>query len=258
MDLQQINSPEDVKRLTPREVQALLPLLRQRITQVVSQNGGHLASNLGVVELSVALHRVFDAPEDKIIFDVGHQCYAHKLLTGRGERFETLRTFCGISGFPKCEESEYDAYETGHASTALSAALGMARARDLQGGKGHVIAVVGDGAFTGGMCYEALNDAGSDKTRLIAILNDNQMSISPNVGALSGYLNYMRTSKGWLDAKKAIALFLRKVPLAGEWLYGAMQGLKNHIRNIFIQDTFFSAMGFRYIGPIDGQDEPLL
>ncbi len=258
MDLNQINSPEDVKRLTPKEVQALLSQLRGRITQVVSQNGGHLASNLGVVELTVALHRVFDAPRDQIVFDVGHQCYAHKLLTGRGERFETLRTFCGLSGFPKCEESEYDAYETGHASTALSAALGLCRARDLQGGQQHVIAVVGDGAFTGGMCYEALNDAGSNKTRLIAILNDNQMSISPNVGALSGYLNYLRTSKGWLDAKHAISVFLRKVPLVGGGLHRGMQRIKNNLRNVFVRDTFFSAMGFRYVGPIDGQDEPLL
>lgn len=258
MDLHRINSPEDVKRLTPEEVQALLPLLRTRITEVVSHNGGHLASNLGVVELTVALHRVFDAPRDQIVFDVGHQCYAHKILTGRGERFDTLRTFCGISGFPKCEESEYDAYETGHASTALSAALGLCRARDLQGGQYHVVAVVGDGAFTGGMCYEALNDAGSNKTRMIAILNDNQMSISPNVGALSGYLNYLRTSKGWLDAKKAIAQFLRKTPLVGESLYKGVQRLKNHVRNVFVRDTFFAAMGFRYLGPIDGQDEPLL
>ena len=258
MDLSSIQSPQDVKRLTPQEVQALLPQIRQRITEVVAQNGGHLASNLGVVELTVALHRVFDAPEDKFVFDVGHQSYAHKLLTGRGDRFETLRTFCGLSGFPKCDESEYDSYETGHASTALSAALGMARARDLLAGKEHVIAVVGDGAFTGGMCYEALNDAGSNKTRLILILNDNQMSIAPNVGALSNYLTYMRTSKGWLDIKKALSNFLLRVPLVGKALHRGMQRVKNNIRNIFIRDTFFGAMGFRYLGPIDGQDEPLL
>ena len=255
MELTECFSPEQLKRLSPQEVEQLLPKLRERITEVVARNGGHLASNLGVVELTVALHRVFDAPKDKIIFDVGHQCYTHKILTERGESFDTLRAFNGISGFPKCSESAYDAYGTGHASTALSAALGMARARDLKGGDEHIIAVVGDGAFTGGMCYEALNDAGSNKTPLIIILNDNQMSINKNVGALSNYLTYMRTSKGWLDAKKAISAYLRKTPLAGEALYGFIQRFKNHIRNVFVRDTFFSAMGFRYLGPIDGQDE---
>ncbi len=255
MDLTERISPEQLKRLSVREVEELLPRLRERITEVVACNGGHLASNLGVVELTVALHRVFDAPKDKIIFDVGHQCYTHKILTGRGESFDTLRTFGGISGFPKCSESDYDAFGTGHASTALSAALGMARARDLKGGDEHIIAVVGDGAFTGGMCYEALNDAGSNKTPLIVILNDNQMSINQNVGALSNYLTFMRTSKGWQEAKKAISASLRKTPLVGETLYRFTQRFKNHIRNVFVRDTFFSAMGFRYLGPIDGQDE---
>lgn len=251
-------TPDRLKSMTAEEVEALLPGIRRRITEVVSRNGGHLASNLGVVELTVALHRVFDVPRDKIIFDVGHQCYTHKILTGRDEQMDTLRTFGGVSGFPKHGESVCDAYETGHASTALSAAVGMARARDLSGGGEHIVAVVGDGAFTGGMCYEALNDAGSRPTRLIAILNDNQMSIAHNVGALSNYLSYMRVSKGWLDAKKAVTEFLRRVPLVGGGLYAGAQKIKNHIRDIFVHDGFFDALGFRYIGPVDGQDERLL
>ena len=258
MKLSDIRSPEDVKRIPQKEVNDLVIELRERITEVVSQNGGHLASNLGVTELTVALHRVFDVPKDKLIWDVGHQCYAHKLLTGRNERFDTLRTFGGLSGFPKCAESPYDLYETGHASTALSSAVGFARARDLKGEKHHVVAVVGDGAFTGGMCYEALNDAGSSKTRLIVVLNDNQMSISRNVGALSEYLSFLRTSKGWLDAKKAITRMLKRIPVGGEQLTKWARGMKNHVRNIFVHDSFFLAMGFKYLGPIDGQDEEMI
>ena len=193
-------SPEKLKQCTPREIDELIPQLREQIIDAVSRTGGHLASNLGVVELTVAMHRVFSSPEDKFIFDVGHQCYAHKILTGRGGRMDVLRQYQGISGFPKREESPHDAYGTGHASTALSAGLGFARARDLKGEDHHVVVVVGDGALTGGMCYEALNDAGCTKTRMIVILNDNQMSIAPNVGAVSRYLTYMRTSKGWISA----------------------------------------------------------
>lgn len=258
MKLNDIHAPNDIKRLSRQEVDGLLAELRGRITEVVSKNGGHLASNLGVTELTVALHRVFDIPDDKLIFDVGHQCYAHKLLTGRNGQFDTLRTFGGLSGFPKCKESPYDLYETGHASTALSAAVGFARARDLKGEKHHVVAVVGDGAFTGGMCYEALNDAGSAKTKLIVVLNDNQMSIARNVGAMSQYLNFLRTSKGWLDAKKAVTRFLQRLPVGGERLTQWARGAKNHIRNVFVHDSFFLAMGFKYLGPIDGQDEEMI
>ncbi len=258
MKLTDIRSPEDIKNLPRKEIDGLLGELRGRITEVVSRNGGHLASNLGVAELTVALHRVFDIPRDKLIFDVGHQCYAHKLLTGRNARFDTLRTFGGLSGFPKCKESPYDLYETGHASTALSAAVGFARARDLKGENHHVVAVVGDGAFTGGMCYEALNDAGSSKTKLIVVLNDNQMSIARNVGAVSQYLSFLRTSKGWLDAKKSITGFLKRLPVGGERMTQWARGAKNHIRNIFVHDSFFLAMGFKYLGPIDGQDEEMI
>ena len=248
-------SPEKLKQCTPREIDELIPLLREQIIDAVSRTGGHLASNLGVVELTVAMHRVFSSPEDKFIFDVGHQCYAHKILTGRGGRMDMLRQYQGISGFPKREESPHDAYGTGHASTALSAGLGFARARDLKGENHHVVVVVGDGALTGGMCYEALNDAGCTKTRMIVILNDNQMSIAPNVGAVSRYLTYMRTSKGWINAKKIVAESLKVIPLIGKPLHGLLQRSKNHIRNFFIRDRFFDAFGFRYLGPVDGHDE---
>ena len=185
MVLERIHSSEDVKRLSSKELSVLAQELRARIIDSVSRNGGHLASNLGVVELTIALHRAFDFPKDALIFDVGHQCYAHKLLTGRADSFDTLRQFGGLAGFPRREESPYDAFDTGHASTAISAAAGMARARDLVGGSQSVVAVVGDGALTGGMCYEALSDAGSSKLRMIVVLNDNGMSISRNVGAVS-------------------------------------------------------------------------
>lgn len=237
------------------QVDALLPELRQMIVDVVSETGGHLASNLGMVELSVALHRVFDSPKDKLIFDVGHQSYVHKILTGRGDRMKTLRQLGGLAGFPKRSESQHDAYGTGHASTALSAALGMARARDLRGTDEQVVVVLGDGALTGGMCYEALNDAGSSKTRMIVILNDNQMSIAPNVGAVSEYLTRLRTSKGWLGAKKAVGDFLLHIPGIGKSLHALLQRFKNHIRNVFVKDILFQAFGFRYLGPVDGHDE---
>jgi 1-deoxy-D-xylulose-5-phosphate synthase len=256
--MEHLQTPDlsQLKQYSPRQVAVLIPSLRQQIVASVAQTGGHLASNLGIVELTVALHRVFDSPRDKIVFDVGHQCYTHKILTGRSEQMDTLRQFGGISGFPKPSESEHDAYGTGHASTAMSAALGMARARDLLGTAEHVIAVVGDGAFTGGMCYEALNDAGSSKTRLIIILNDNQMSIAPNVGAVSNYLTYLRTSKGWLTAKKRVTVFLLRIPVVGRPLHDLMQRFKNHIRNVFVKDDLFQSFGLRYLGPVDGHDEP--
>jgi 1-deoxy-D-xylulose-5-phosphate synthase len=255
MDLRDIRQPADLKGLSQEELDRLARQLRERIIQVVSQNGGHLASNLGAVEMTLALHRVFDSPRDKILFDVGHQCYAHKMLTGRDPQMDTLRQFGGISGFPRMDESVHDAYGTGHASTAISAALGMARARDLQGNKEHIIAVVGDGAFTGGLCYEALNNAGSQETRLIIILNDNQMSIAPNVGALSNYLTYMRTSKAWIELKRKLSAFFLKVPLVGKSLFKLLQRVKDSLKNFLIRDRFFEALGFHYIGPIDGHNE---
>lgn len=254
MVLERIHSSEDVKRLSSKELPVLAQELRARIIDSVSRNGGHLASNLGVVELTIALHRAFDFPKDALIFDVGHQCYANKLLTGRADSFDTLRQFGGLAGFPRREESPYDAFDTGHASTAISAAAGMARARDLAGGSQSVVAVVGDGALTGGMCYEALSDAGSSKLRMIVVLNDNGMSISRNVGAVSRYLTHMRSSKGWFEAKHVVGDFLRRIPVVGNSLHAFFQRIKNSLRNIFVQDRLFDSLGFHYLGPVDGRD----
>ena len=195
--LETIRGPEDLKKLNQDQIHTLCDEIRQELIRTVSQNGGHLASNLGIVELTLALHRVFDFQRDKIIFDVGHQTYVHKMITGRLNRFGTLRQYDGLSGFPKRDESPYDCFETGHASTSISAALGMARARDFRGEDHAVIALIGDGALTGGMCYEALNDAGNAGTRMIVLLNDNEMSIARNVGALSSRLTNLRVSSKW-------------------------------------------------------------
>lgn len=254
--LEKIRSPRDLDKLSYDQLEQLAKEIREVLITTVSENGGHLASNLGVVELTLALHRVFHMPEDKIVFDVGHQSYVHKLITGRYRQFSTLRTFGGLSGFPKRSESPYDCFETGHASTALSAALGLARARDYRKEKYQVIAVVGDGALTGGMCYEALNDAGNSKTRMIVILNDNEMSIAPNVGALSNYLTQLRISGGWQSAKSRIR-HLRRIPLIGKPFYRLIHGTKQLLRTAVVRDTgngFFEALGFEYFGPINGHD----
>ena len=254
MLIEQIHEPADLKKLNIRQLKQLCDELRAEIINVVSEHGGHLASNLGVVELTVAVHYVFDAPGDKLVMDVGHQSYAHKLLTGRYQVFHTLRQKGGISGFPQQEESEYDAFTAGHASTAISAALGMARTRDIMRGDCEVVALVGDGALTGGMCYEALNDAGQSNTRMIVLLNDNEMSIAPNVGALSRYLTRMRQSKGYIAVKHGVRDRLEKHPKFGEPLYRALSKFRNKIRSLFVDDKFFSALGFKYIGPVDGHD----
>lgn len=257
MRLEEISSPKVLKGMSVGEMEALAAEIRQELVSTISRRGGHLASNLGVVELTIALHRVFDMPEDKLVFDVGHQSYVHKLLTGRYRQFHTLRSFGGLSGFPKRSESEYDVFETGHASTAISAALGLARARDLQGQSHQVIALVGDGAMTGGMCYEALNDAGSTNTRMIVILNDNEMSIAPNVGALSRHLTDLRASAGWTTTKKAVRTGLSVIPLIGKPLTRAAAWLKDTIKSVFMSEEregFFDALGFHYYGPIDGHD----
>lgn len=255
ISLSQIKDPSDIRGLNREECEELADDIRAKIIQTVSQNGGHLSSNLGIVEITMALHRVFDTPKDKIVFDVGHQTYAHKLLTGRYDSFDTLRTYGGISGFPRRNESEHDCFEAGHASTAISAALGLARARDAQGQKHHVIAVVGDGALTGGMCYEALNDCGNSKTRLILVLNDNEMSIAPNVGALSRHLSGLRASAGWNSTKKHVKSNLSRIPLVGEPLYRVVHAAKRMVKSVFVDEGFFSALGFRYLGPIDGNDQ---
>lgn len=254
VELSQIKDPADIRGLSREECEELADDIRTKIIQTVSQNGGHLSSNLGVVEITLALHRVFDTPTDKILFDVGHQAYAHKLITGRYEAFDTLRTCGGLSGFPRRCESVYDCFEAGHASTAISAALGFARARDARGEKHHVVAVVGDGALTGGMCYEALNDCGNSKTRLILVLNDNEMSIAQNVGALSKHLSSLRASVGWNSTKKRVKSRLNRIPVLGQPLYRIIHTTKRMIKSIFVDEGFFSALGFRYLGPIDGNN----
>lgn len=255
MHLKDVKAPADLKGLSYEELYALAAEIREELVTTVAQRGGHLASNLGVVELTMALHRVFDLPEDKLVFDVGHQSYVHKLLTGRYALFHTLRSFGGISGFPKRCESEYDVFETGHSSTAISAALGLARARDYQGQHHAVIALVGDGALTGGMCYEALNDAGNANTKLIVILNDNEMSIAPNVGALSRYLTDIRVSKGWTSTKKKVKFRLNNIPFIGKPVYRCINWVKDSVKSLLVkEDGFFTALGFHYFGPIDGHD----
>ena len=243
--LERIHSPADLSCLSDKELKSLSEEIRSELIHTVSQNGGHLASNLGVVELTLALHRVFDAPEDKIIFDVGHQSYVHKLITGRYDRFHTLRKYDGIAGFPRREESQYDCFETGHASTSISAALGLARARDALGENHHVIALTGDGAMTGGMCYEALNDAGHSRTRLIVVLNDNEMSIAKNVGALSNYLTSLRISAGWQSAKKKVRR-LTDIPMIGKALYKIIHASKKLLKSLLVHGNnpgFFEALG---------------
>ncbi len=252
--LETILSPADIRRLSMEETRALAGEIRQTLIDAVANTGGHLASNLGAVELTLALHRVFDMPYDKIVFDVGHQSYTHKLLTGRRARFATLRAEGGLSGFPKRSESPYDVFETGHASTAISAALGFARARDLRGQTHSVVALVGDGAMTGGLCYEALNDAGSRPTPLIVLLNDNAMSIARNVGALSRYLTRLRGSRRWIGTKRAVKRGLLHVPVIGHPIMAAMERIKRTIKLMLVPGEFFEALGFSYLGPIDGHD----
>lgn len=252
--MREIQDPSELKALSIQELNELAEEIREEIIQTVSEQGGHLASNLGAVELTLAIHYVFDAPEDKILFDVGHQAYAHKLLTGRLQSFHKLRTRDGASGFPQSEESEFDTFAAGHASTAISAALGMARTRDIMHGDNHVVAVVGDGALTGGMCYEALNDAGQSNTRLIVILNDNEMSISANVGAMSRYLTRLRQSKSYCALKRGIRRTLSRIPMIGIPLFKFIEKLRDSLKALLLDGKFFSALGFEYIGPIDGHD----
>jgi 1-deoxy-D-xylulose-5-phosphate synthase len=254
LKLTQIKEPDDIRQLGYPECEQLAEEIRDTIIRTVSANGGHLSSNLGAVEITLALHRVFHTPEDKLVFDVGHQSYTHKLLTGRACRFDTLRRYGGLSGFPKCSESEHDCFETGHASTAISAAVGLARARDLAGEHHHVVAVVGDGALTGGMCYEALNDCGNRKTRLIIILNDNQMSIARNVGALSVHFAQLRASAGWNTTKRKVKYSLSRIPLIGPPLARLGHAVKKSVKALFLDECFFTALGFKYLGPIDGHD----
>jgi len=249
-----INKPADVKKLNNDELQTLCSEIRECIIDTVSKNGGHLASNLGAVELTVALHRVFDSPNDSIIFDVGHQSYTHKLLTGRFDKFSTLRCKGGISGFMKPVESEHDPFITGHSSNSISAAYGIYKAKRLSGENGSSIAVIGDGALTGGMAYEALNNVGAGKNNFIVVLNDNKMSISRNVGALSRSLTKMRNKPKYHYFKFAFSKFLLKIPFIGGFLNSFVFSIKESFKNLIYKNNFFSSLGFNYLGPVDGHN----
>lgn len=254
--LQEIQDGANIKSFTMEQLEQLCEEIRQEILRVVTVNGGHLSSNLGSVELIVGIHYVYDLPVDKLLFDVGHQCYAHKLLTGGVERFRTLRRLDGLCGFPKREESEYDAFGSGHSGTAVSAALGYARAAAIRHEKSDCVALVGDGAFMDGPCMEAMNDAGRSELPLVVLLNDNNMSISRNVGALSDYLNRLRSNKGYWRFKGHTANFLKRIPVVGHKLHDMIYQLKNSIKYLFVKGQFFEALGFTYLGPIDGHNLP--
>ena len=256
--LERINEPHALKSCTLDELSQLARELRRYIIDTVSQTGGHLAPSLGTVELTLALHRAFDCPEDKIVWDVGHQAYAHKILTGRREAFAGLRQKGGITGFPKREESVYDAFGTGHSSTSISAALGMAAARDIAGEQYRIAAVIGDGALTGGEAFEGLNNAGTLGKDIIVILNDNGMSIAPNVGAMSEYLSRFRVAPGYHRAKQDIKNFLKSIPHIGERVYRTAEHIKDGVRSALVPGGLFTDMGFHYIGPLDGHNIALL
>ena len=251
--LERVTSPEDVKALTAPQLEELCAQIRAFLIESVSRTGGHLSSNLGTIELTVAMHRAFTTPQDKILFDVGHQCYTHKILTGRRDRFDTLRKFGGLSGFPSPKESEHDAFVAGHGNTAISTAIGMARAKKLKGEPGKVIAVVGDGAFTGGMVYEGMNNIDT-LNNLIVVLNDNKMSISKNVGTMARYLTALRTDPRYFKAKAGVETFLDSVPLVGAPIKRGVQGSKQMLRRFIYNSTMFEEMGFQYVGPLDGHD----
>ena len=254
MYLEKISQAGDIKKLNGEELAALAQEIREFLIEKISNTGGHLASNLGVVELTMALHLVFDLPEDKIVWDVGHQAYTHKLLTGRREGFDTLRKYGGMSGFPKRKESDCDAFDTGHSSSSISAGLGLVRAREILGGDNYVISVIGDGSLTGGMAYEAMNNAARLKSNFIIVLNDNNMSISENVGGMSNYLGSLRTADGYLNLKTAVTDSLNRVPVYGEKLVSRIRRTKNGLKQLFIPGMLFENMGLTYLGPVDGHD----
>ncbi len=254
MLLDHINGPQDLKGLTTQELQQLAEEIRQFLIEKLSVTGGHLAPNLGVVELTLVLHYLFDSPKDKFIFDVGHQSYVHKILTGRMDRFDTLRKYKGLSGFVKRSESEHDVWEAGHSSTSLSAAMGMALARDLKGETNRVVAVIGDGALTGGMALEALNHIGDEKKNLIVVLNDNEMSIAPNVGALHHYLSKIRTDRHYQKAKDELQHFLNKIPAIGGKLAKTAERFKDSLKYLLVSGILFEQFGLTYLGPVDGHD----
>ncbi len=252
--LEQIKKANDIKKINKRYHETLAKEIREFLIESISQTGGHLASNLGVVELTMALHLSFELPKDKIIWDVGHQAYTHKLLTGRKEQFNTLRNYKGLSGFPKTSESDCDVFNTGHSSTAISAGLGMARARDFKNEDAHVVSVIGDGSLTGGMAYEALNNAGDLNTNFIIVLNDNRMSISENVGGMNNFLRNLRTSRYYKDLKTNVSSGLQKVPVVGQPVENAISSFKSSVKQLFVHDMFFEEMGITYLGPVNGHN----
>lgn len=258
MLLPQINQPGDLKKLPSEQLAPLAQEIRQFLIENLSVTGGHLASNLGVVELTLALHYCYDSPKDKFIFDVGHQAYVHKILTGRQSKFDTLRKYKGLCGFVKRNESEHDVWEAGHSSTSLSAAMGMAMARDLKGESNKVVAVIGDGALTGGMAFEALNHIGHEKKNLLVVLNDNEMSIAPNVGAMHNYLSRVRSDKHYLRAKDDVESLIKKIPAIGGKLARTAEKVKDSLKYMMVPGVLFEELGFKYIGPIDGHDLPQL
>ena len=252
--LESITSPSDLKNISLEQKKMLAAEIRKKIIDTVNCTGGHLASNLGAVEMTIALHSVLSAPRDKLIFDVGHQCYAHKLLTGRYAQFDSLRQFQGISGFTRPNESEYDLVASGHASDSISLALGFAKARDIRKDEYHVAAVIGDGALTGGMSYEALNDAGQSKTRMLIVLNDNKMSISPNVGSVSMHLTHMRQSSAYRSMKQHVRSWINRLPKGGRRMETIFTRVKNSLKALLVSDRFFDALDVEYLGPINGHD----
>lgn len=256
--LEKIQKPNDIKKIPADQLPALAEEIREFIIESLSKTGGHLASNLGVVELTIAMHRVFDLPKDKLIWDVGHQSYTHKILTGRKDGFETLRREGGISGFPKRSESDCDVFDTGHSSTSISAGVGYVRARELKKENYSVVSIIGDGALTGGMAYEALNNAASLKSNFIIVLNDNEMSITENVGGMSSYLSGLRTASAYTDFKMDVTKALNRIPSIGPGMVDAMRKTKSSIKQIIIPGMLFEDMGLTYLGPVDGHNIPQL
>ncbi|HSG66181.1 MAG TPA: 1-deoxy-D-xylulose-5-phosphate synthase N-terminal domain-containing protein, partial [Gammaproteobacteria bacterium] len=256
--LDRVPTPDELRKLDHADLEPLADELREEIVRLVSKTGGHFSSNLGSVELTIALHYLFDTPRDLLVWDVGHQTYPHKILTGRRDRMHTLRQYGGLSGFCLRQESEYDVIAAGHASTSISAALGLAIARDLRGESHHVVAIIGDGSMTAGMAFEAMNQAGHVGNRLIVILNDNSMSISPSVGALTKYLEALMAGRHYSKLKDDIKAMLHRIPGIGDPVLEVAKGLEEGIRQVFTPGTLFEELGFRYFGPVNGHSIPAL